>query len=65
MLLIDTDTCTDCEACKPECSVDAIFHEGEVPEVWKDFIELNREVAATRLPINDRKEPLAGRAERA
>ena len=30
-----------------------------VPEVWKDFVELNREMAASCPPITDRKEPLA------
>ena len=43
--------------------VAAIFHEDEVPEAWKEFVALNREMAATCSPITDRKEPLAGRGE--
>ena len=61
MLFIDPDHCIDCDACRAECPVEAIFPEWEVPEVWKDFIELNREMAATCPPITDRNEPLAGR----
>jgi ferredoxin len=61
MLFIDPDECVDCDACKVECPVDAIFHEDDVPEVWKEFIPLNREMAATCPPILDRKEPLARR----
>jgi hypothetical protein len=36
-----------------------------VPDVWKDFIELNREMAAKCPPITQRKESLPGRSERA
>jgi ferredoxin len=61
MLFIDPDECIDCDACKPECPVDAIFHEDDVPEAWREFVALNREMAATCPPIVDRKEPLARR----
>jgi ferredoxin len=61
MLFIDPDECIDCDACKVECPVDAIFHEDEVPEAWVGFVALNREMAATCPPITDRKEPLARR----
>ncbi len=56
MLFIDPD---DCDACKPECPVGAIYHEDDVPEPWKEFVELNREMAATCPVIVGRKEPLA------
>ena len=61
MLYIDPDECTDCDACRVECPVDAIFHEDEVPEAWKEFVSLNREMSATCPPITDRKEPLTRR----
>ncbi len=61
MLFIHPDECTDCGACLPECPVEAIFPEDDVPEVWKEFIELNREMAARCPPITDRKEPLENR----
>jgi ferredoxin len=63
MLFIDPDECIDCDACKPECPVDAIFHEDEVPEAWEGYVALNRELAAACPPITDRKEPLASRPE--
>ncbi len=42
-LFIDPDECIDCGLCEPECPVDAIFMEDEVPGQWKNFIHLNAE----------------------
>lgn len=61
MLYIEPDECIDCDACKAECPVDAIFHEDDVPEIWKSYVSLNREMALVSPPIFDRKEPLARR----
>ena len=61
MLFIDPEQCIDCEACMPECPVEAIFYEENVPEVWNEFIALNREMAAVCPSITERKEPLADR----
>jgi ferredoxin len=61
LLAIDPDECIDCDACKLECPVEAIFPEDEVPEAWEAFVALNREMAATCPPITDRKEPLPRR----
>ena len=41
MLFIHPDECIDCGACEPECPVEAIFEEGDVPEQWKEFTEIN------------------------
>ena len=41
MVYIHPDECIDCEACIPECPVEAIFHEDNVPAQWHHFIELN------------------------
>ena len=58
MLYIHPDECIDCEACVPECPVEAIFHEDNLPADWKDFKELNAEMA-TQLPvITEKKDPL-------
>ena len=43
ILYIHPDECIDCEACVPECPVEAIFHQDNVPEDQKAFIELNAE----------------------
>jgi ferredoxin len=45
MLVIDPDECIDCTLCEPECPVEAIFSEDEVPGDQKDFIKLNAELA--------------------
>ena len=58
MVYIHPDECIDCEACVPECPVEAIFHEDNLPADWKEFKELNAEMA-TQLPvITEKKEPL-------
>jgi ferredoxin len=41
MLYIDPDECIDCGACEPECPVEAIFEEEEVPSEWHSFIKKN------------------------
>ena len=40
-LYIDPEECIDCGACVPECPVEAIFPEDEVPDQWKEYIEIN------------------------
>jgi NAD-dependent dihydropyrimidine dehydrogenase PreA subunit len=40
-LYIDPDICIDCGACEPECPVEAIFEEWDVPEEWEDYIDKN------------------------
>ena len=41
MLVIHPDECIDCGLCEPECPVNAIFVDTDVPPNWKNFIELN------------------------
>ncbi len=45
MLSIDPDECIDCAVCIPECPVNAIYAEEDVPEDQRDFIKLNVELA--------------------
>jgi len=45
-LVIDPDICIDCDLCIPECPVEAIFAEDDVPEEWADYLELNARLAA-------------------
>lgn len=45
MLIIDPEECIDCNLCVPECPVDAIFADDEVPEDQQDFIKLNEELS--------------------
>ena len=44
-LVIDPDECIDCTLCEPECPVEAIFAEDDVPEGQEHFLELNAELA--------------------
>ncbi|GIS58598.1 MAG: hypothetical protein CM1200mP2_08230 [Planctomycetaceae bacterium] len=44
MLYIHPDECIDCEACIPECPVEAIFIEDNLPAEWEGFTQLTRNV---------------------
>ena len=54
MLYIHPDECIDCEACVPECPVEAIFHQDNVPEDQKPFIELMQLSPGARTAISQR-----------
>jgi ferredoxin len=59
MLVINPETCIDCDACVPECPVEAIFPEDKVPEEWAHFTQMNAERALSGLPtISDKLDPL-------
>ena len=60
MLVIDPDECIDCGACEPECPVEAIFHEDNLPDDWKEFTALNAEEAPKCSVINEKKDALEG-----
>jgi len=45
MLVIDPDECIDCALCEPECPLDAIFADDEIPEGQEKFLELNQELS--------------------
>ncbi len=57
MLVIDPDECIDCNLCVPECPVDAIFAEDELPEGKESFTELNAELAQKWPTISHMKPP--------
>ena len=58
MLYIDPDDCVDCDACVPECPVEAIFYEGDVPDSQRSYIELNAKMSKLCPPITEKKTPL-------
>ena len=58
MLYIHPEECIDCEACVPECPVEAIFHEDNVPEDQIPFTALNAEMAVQCEVITEKKDPL-------
>jgi ferredoxin len=55
MLVIDPDECIDCTLCEPECPVEAIMSEDDVPEKHQGFIELNAELSREWPVINEIK----------
>ncbi len=59
MLYIHPDECIDCEACVPECPVEAIYHEDNVPDDQQEYIKLNAEMASQCEVITEKKTPLA------
>jgi len=44
-LVIDPDECIDCTLCEPECPINAIFDEGDLPAGQEQFLALNAELA--------------------
>ncbi len=60
MLYIHPDECIDYEACVPECPVEAIFHEDNLPDEWKEFTALNAEQSPLCPVINEKKDAMEG-----
>jgi ferredoxin len=44
-LTIDPDECIDCAVCIPECPVNAIYAEEDIPADQRNFIAINLELA--------------------
>ena len=58
-LLINPDTCIDCDACVPECPVEAIYSEDNVPDDQQEWIDLNKD-AEHHPTLAASKDPLKG-----
>ncbi len=56
-LVIDPDECIDCALCEPECPVEAIISEDDLPEDKQKYIELNAKLAQKWPNITERKDP--------
>jgi len=57
-LAIDPDECIDCTLCVPECPVEAIFAEDDVPGAQVEFIALNAQLSKAWPPIVEKKEAM-------
>jgi len=44
-LVINPDECIDCALCEPECPVDAITAEDDLPEKYHKYLELNAKLS--------------------
>ena len=60
MLYIDPEECIDCGACLPECPVEAIFPEEDIPEGKEEWTQINADKAATLPLIATKEDPLPG-----
>lgn len=59
MLVIDPDECIDCAVCIPECPVEAIYAEEDVPEGQEKWIAMNVELMEKWPSITRTKPALA------
>ena len=59
-LVIDPDECIDCAVCIPECPVNAIYAEEDLPADQIAFIKINADLALAQgwKSITKRKPPL-------
>ena len=55
-LYINADTCIDCDACVPECPVEAIFADTNVPENYAHWTQINID-EAPKYPVISQKIP--------
>ena len=44
-LVINPEECIDCALCEPECPVDAIMSEDDLPEEYEKYLEINKKLA--------------------
>ncbi|MFP5407278.1 MAG: ferredoxin FdxA [Gammaproteobacteria bacterium] len=58
MLVIDPDECIDCGVCIPECPVEAIVAEEDVPASQEQFTELNADLSKIWPAITRTQDPL-------
>jgi len=57
MLVIDPEECIDCTLCEPECPVEAIYSEDEIPEGQEQFLQLNDELSRLWPILTQAKDP--------
>ncbi len=62
MLYIHPDECIDCGLCVPECPVEAIFAEDELPEDKKEWTKINEDksTSGTLKQITEKEPALSG-----
>ena len=57
-LVINPDECIDCGLCEPECPIEAIYADDELPENQIEFIEINAKLADVYENITEAKDAL-------
>jgi len=64
MLYIDPEECIDCGACVPECPVEAIYDEAQLPDDKSDWLQINADKAKDLPVVAEKGDPLPGAEER-
>jgi ferredoxin len=64
MLYIDPEECIDCGACVPECPVEAIYDEAQLPDDKAEWLQVNADRAKDLPVVSEKGEPLPGAEER-
>lgn len=57
-LVINPDECIDCTLCEPECPINAIYPEDDVPGGQEVFVALNADLAKEWPVLTEKKESL-------
>ena len=63
MLYIHPEECIDCTLCEPECPIEAIYSEEELPEGQEKMLALNAELSEKWPVITEMGEPPEDAAE--
>ncbi len=58
MLVIDPDTCIDCDLCQEACPVNAIWPDEELPDVYKEWAAKNAALWKSGANVSKQSEPL-------
>lgn len=60
MLYIDPEECIDCGACVPECPVEAIYDEAQMPDDQQEWLKINTEKSVKLPVVAEQTDPLPG-----
>ena len=55
-LVINPEECIDCALCETECPVNAIFSEDDVPEKFKEYLDLNARLSKSWPNLKHKKD---------
>ena len=62
-LVIDPEECIDCTLCVPECPINAIYAEDDLPDELRQYVQLNAELCQDWPVITEKKPAPADAAE--